>query len=90
MRLLRSATLAAAMGLLPLAACHRSPDQMSVENKADMLTRDLKAQADNMDAMAARMANDSAAEAMRNAADAVDSAADNVQQSADAKIDNMN
>jgi hypothetical protein len=90
MRLLRSARLAAAMGLLPLAACHRSADKMSVENKADMLTRDLKAQADNMDAMAASMANDSAAAAMRNAADAVDTAADNIQQSADAKIDNMN
>ena len=89
MRLTGSATLAAAMGLLSLAACHQSPEAMTVDNKADMLASDLEARADNMDAMADAMANDSAAAAMRDAASAVDAEASNVRDAADAKIANM-
>ncbi len=89
MRIIRSATLAAAMGLMPLAACHQSPDVVSVENKADLLASDLEARADNMDAMADAMANESAANALRNAAEGIDAAADNVRDQAAAKVDTL-
>ncbi|MDE0878871.1 MAG: hypothetical protein OSB00_09470 [Sphingomonas bacterium] len=89
MRLTGSVTLAAAMGLLSLAACHKSPEAMTVDNKADMLARDLEARADNMSAIADTMANDSAAAAMSNAASAIDDEADQVRDAADAKIANM-
>ncbi|MDQ2892785.1 MAG: hypothetical protein M3R64_06810 [Pseudomonadota bacterium] len=87
--MIRSATLAAAMGLIPLAACQKSADVLSVENKADLLASDLEARADNMDAMADAMANESAASAMRNAAESVEASADNVRDQAHAKVANM-
>ena len=89
MRSLKPATLAAATGLLLLAACHSSPEAASVENKADLLARDLEQQADNMDAMADAMANETAAADVRNAADTIDDAAHDVRDQADAKIANM-
>jgi hypothetical protein len=77
---MRRAAIAAAV---LVAACSESPEAVSVENRADMLARDLEAQADNMEALADATANAATEAALENAADGLDEAADNVRDSAE-------
>ena len=82
--------VAAATGLMSVAACHKSPEAAAVENNADMLADNLESQADNMDAMADNASNGVAAAAMENASDNLDAAASNVRDAGEEKADNLN
>ena len=72
-----------AIGLLPLAACSRSPEAAAVEVNADMLADDLEAQADNMEALVESAANADAAAAIEGASENLATEADNVRDVAE-------
>jgi hypothetical protein len=65
---------------LPLAAlvgtagCHSSPEPASIGNNAEMVADALERRADNLEAMAAAAANDSAAAMLAGAGDNLDEA----------------
>lgn len=82
--------VAAATGLLALAACSKSPEAQAVENNAEMMQDALDNAADNLEDMADNTSNAAAAASMENQADALERASDNVEDAAEAKIDNMN
>ena len=82
--------VAAAVGLMSLGACNKSPEAAAVENNADMVADNLEATADNLEDAADATTNGSAEAVLDNAADNMNAAADNVRDAADAKVDNMN
>lgn len=82
--------VAAATGLLSLAACAKSPEAQAVANNAEMMQDALDNAADNLEAMADDTSNAAAAASMENQADALEQASENVGDAADARIDNMN
>ena len=81
--------IAAAAGLLALAACHKSPQAEAVENAGENAAAAIDNQADALDA-AAGNATDAAAAGLENQADNLHAAADNVAAAADAKADAIN
>ncbi|WP_375404744.1 hypothetical protein [uncultured Sphingomonas sp.] len=78
-----------AIGLLPLAACSRSPEATAVQVNADMLADDLEAQADNMEALAEDAANADAAAAIEGASANLAAEADNVRDVAEDAAQNL-
>lgn len=79
--------IAAAAGLLALAACHKSPDAEAVENAGDNASSQMDNQADALSSAADNTADAAAASSMENQADKLHDAADNVAAAADAKAD---
>jgi hypothetical protein len=72
-----------AIGILPLAACSRSPEATAVEVNADMLADNLEAQADELEALAGNAANADAAAAIEGASENLAADADNVRDVAE-------
>jgi hypothetical protein len=78
--------IAAAAGLLALAACQKSPQAEAVENAGENAAASIDNQADALSA-AADNATDATAATLDNQAANLHSAADNVAEAADAKAD---
>ncbi len=73
--------IAAAAGLMTLAACNKPADTAMTNNEADMVAT-MDNTADNLSDMAAATSNDAASNALDNAADSVKAASDNVTAAA--------
>jgi hypothetical protein len=74
--------VAAAAGLMSVAACSKSPEAASVENNTDMM-------ADNMDAMSNTTANPFSEDNAEAVAENINSAADNVRDAGEDAAKNM-
>ena len=78
-----------AIGLLPLAACSRSPEATAVEVNADMLADNLEAQADELEALAGNAADADAVAAIEDASENLAADADNVRDVAEDMARNL-
>jgi hypothetical protein len=77
----------AALGLMGLAACNRSPEGAAIENSADAMADNMETRADSMEAAADNSSNAMVSDMMENKADAIDAKADNVREAGDAMAD---
>ncbi|WP_245858543.1 hypothetical protein [Sphingomonas guangdongensis] len=78
--------VAAAAGLMSLAACNSQQAEQN-ESNAEMMADNIEAQADNLEDQADAATNDVAEEALENAADNAEAAAANVEENADNETD---
>ena len=79
--------IAAAAGLLALAACHKSPQAEAVENAGENASGQIENNADTLQGAADNATNDAAAATLENQAGNLHAAADNVSDAANAKAE---
>jgi hypothetical protein len=84
-RMKKIVLVAAAAGLMSLAACNQGTP---AENAGDMMAANLEAEADNMEAMADMTGNEAEAAALENAADNLEEAADNADDIGETNLTN--
>ena len=72
----------AAVSLIAVSACSRSPEGAAIENTGDMMADNMEMKADAMDAMADNTSNTMASDMMENSAAAMNADADNVRDAA--------
>ena len=81
--------LAAAAGLVAVAACHQNPQAAAIENNADMVADNIDNMASNYSSMADNTSNAMSANMLDSAASNMHDTADNVRSAADQVTDNM-
>lgn len=82
--------VAAAAGLMSLAACNKTAEQEAVLNNAEVVADNLETAADNLEAVSNTTLDPTAKDGAEATAENLETAADNVRDTADAKADNMN
>ena len=82
--------VAAAAGLMSLAACNKTAEQEAVLNNAEVVADNLETAADNLEAVSNTTLDPTAKDGAEATAENLETAADNVRDAADAKADNMN
>lgn len=81
--------VAAAAGLLSVAACTKTPEQEAVLNNAEVVADNLEATADNLEAISNTTLDPTAKDSAEAGAENLNAAASNVRDAADAKADNL-
>lgn len=81
--------VAAAAGLMSVAACTKTPEQEAVLNNAEVVADNLEMTADNLEAVSNTTLDPTAKDGAEAAAENLEATASNVRDAADAKADNM-
>lgn len=82
--------VAAAAGLMSLAACNKTPEAAAIENNADMVADNIDMTADNVADMSNTTMNPGAEDNAEATAENLHDTADNVRDAGDAAADNAN